>query len=1320
MGMQTKSMRFSAMVCSVLALLAVAPSTSAGVTDIADGPLASGLTSSTTVKPNIGFIFDDSGSMADQNMPDDEATNKSNRCWGWYKYNTVFYNPNYTYKPPFKLNGAVYSDGVTRFPDANFTTALKDGYFPLNGYTYGGSSNSNTTTNLSSLSNLTPNATSCTNSECPGSTTTRYYYSKRNSNLTATTCGSNSEYTLVRSSAEIEAPGVTTGSEAAKTNYANWYTYYRNRAMLMKAATAEAFKDLDEQRYRVGLFFLNSVESGSNGTTSHANNDLRINDFSGSANGTHRSNFFDRLFSARTDVYTPLRGSLARMGRMYAGQISGWDPVQYSCQQNFAILSTDGFWNTNYESGAFGPKMIDGSTNVGNQDGTGIAAVAAFATIRHDGNFNSRCYRATSLTVTRHEEVIDLIEPTTSTACTNNANTFGQGVRDRINARTSITGFSATYSSNTIRINAPTEWGAFTGSPVPVFEKMNNQAGSEVFTVVNFGGGVDATAGAPLPYRDSLNVSNTLADIAYYYYVNDLRNAELGNCSNTIDGTVYSNLCGDNVRGSGKDTATHQHMTTFTVGLGVSGTIQYESNYETAPNIPGVLQYFNIVNGTEPWPNPNTDLKKIDDLWHAAVNGRGYYYSAQDATTLKAGIQSALAGIQARRGSSAAAATSNLEPVAGDNFVYVALYQTQKWDGDLLAFSIDPSTGVLSTSYNWSAQHGLDSQIASAATGDGRTIKYFNASATNKLKDFTYSNLSTDGLGAHFSDLCGKPNPPAQCGNLEGDLSAAQRAVANSGDNLVNYLRGSKTHEDSAVNVTINNRAYRAREHALGDIVNAVPVYMKKPPFSYDLFDTTYATFKSNNTARAATVFVAANDGMLHAFNAENGAERWAYVPRSVMPNMWALSDRNYPNMHRYFVDGSPTLADVCATRSADDAQMCSSAASWKTILVGGLNKGGCSYYALDVTDPANPKGLWEFTNENLGFSYGNPVVAKRKDGRWVVFLTSGYNNYPGNGCGSTGDGNGHLFVVDAVTGELLEDVITYTAAGVPAGDASSPSGLAKLNAWIENAALPVALRLYGGDLKGNLWRFDFDDNYAPTGKEAVRLAHLADRNGNSQPVTVKPELAIVGGGTPVVFVGTGRYLGVGDISDASEQSIYAIKDGLTGTGIGNVRSSTMLQRTLAQTTGSVSGAFAGRTIRTVTGQTMTWSTRDGWYLDLNPGNASPGERVNVDMTLQFNTLTVPTNVPAESACDVGGYGFLYFLDINSGLNLSTATEGMAGVRLAGNALIAGIKTVRLTTGKTVTIVTDTAGNVGTEESPSPTGGGAGSARRTAWREVVD
>lgn len=1132
-------------VCLLLTWPLYAPAVHAAEANLADAPVGVGVTS-TTVKPNIAMVVDDSGSMGEVFMPDSISGKSNYRCFGFKGYNSMAYDPTYTYKPPYKPSGATYTDQKPRYPDAVFTAAMYDGYFSA-GYdnTFDGSNNS--ATNLSTNKPFTNGWTG-------------YYYSNYTGS-SPTKCNSDSSYTAITSASSIAAPGATTGSNEAKTNYANWYSYYRQRAYTMKAAVGEAFSTISDT-YRIGLFFINSTERE------------QIADFT----TDKRTDWYAKLYAGKNNGSTPLRTSLAQMGRMYAGKLKGslGDPVQYSCQQNFTILSTDGTWNDDND-----PVKVDGSTSIGNVDGT-----------------------------------------------------------------------------------------------------------------------------AARPYLDTKAASNTLADTAYYYYMTDLRTEDLSNCENTIDGTTYSQLCDNNVLGTSRDNNQKQHMTTFTLGLGVSGTITYESDYETAANKSGVTQYFDILNGTADWPAPSDSKSatKTDDLWHAAVNGRGYYYSASNPTNLEQGLRAALAGVSARVGSSTAAATSNLEPVTGDNTVYLAKYRTVKWDGELVSKTIDPDTGVISSTNTWTSQSMMDTQVYSASSGDGRSIKYFNSAASNKLKDFTFTNLNTDGLSSYFTNGCTN-QILSQCASL----TSAQQTLADSGDNMVNFLRGRTTYEAS---IGATNPLFRDREHVLGDVVNSVPVYVKKPQFEYEQYDTTYATFKTDNTARSGNVYFGGNDGMLHAINTETGAERWAYVPSHVMPNMRILADTNY--QHRYYVDGSPTAADICTNTTAASASTpsaCAASSNWKTILVAGLNKGGCGYYALDITDPTTPKGLWEFTHANLGYSFGNPIVTRRKDGKWVVIISSGYNNIPGI-CGKgsgVGDGQGHIFVLDAVTGALLTDINTN------AGSTSTPSNLGKLNAWVDNAQLNTADAVYGGDMLGNVWRFDFDDNHGASGNEATLIATLKDGSSNSslaQPITTKPELAYIQNNR-VIMVATGKLLATDDLDASQQQSLYALKDTLTSSSdLGNPRTNSDI-KSRAFTQSITAG---GKTIRTISGDSLNWSEDNGWYVDFTISK----ERVNVDMQLQYNILTAATNIPESNACTAGGYGWLYYLDIETGKALTTSPDLAAGYKLSSNSLVAGIKTVKLQNDKTVTIVTDTLGDSTVQSAPSPTGSSSGTARRTMWREIQD
>jgi Tfp pilus tip-associated adhesin PilY1 len=856
--------------------------------------------------------------------------------------------------------------------------------------------------------------------------------------------------------------------------------------------------------------------------------------------------------------------------------------------------------------------------------------------------------------------------------------------------------------------------------------------------------------------------SNSLADVAQYYYVTDLRPSMENNVR---------------VKGNGaeEDRATHQHMTTFTLALGVSGSLKYSSTYKVdavgdfarircKPDGSGVclntcpvtdVTYPNCTPKSWPvWPDPSqydyagdsalySNPRSIDDFWHAAVNGRGLYFSADKPDSVVDGLQKALAGIQALVGSASAAATSNLEPVAGDNYAYRASYTTQDWVGDLAAFEINLATGALADTSLWRAQEQLDVKVGAGC--DKRRIFLFRSGATNNLTHFTWNSKACDlsnqptgtadtGLNAaeqvHFgaSNIAQLSQYPSMS---DGSGSTVNQRTAAAGANLVNYLRGQHTLEGPSVFKSNDlTTLYRARTHVLGDLVNSQPAFVKAPFASYA--DSGYATFKSDNASRTSMVYAGANDGMLHAFNASTGDEAWAVIPSVVLPNLFKLADNNYANVHQFYVDGSPQVGDIYVT----------STTSWKTILVAGLNKGGKGYYALDVTDPANPKGLWEFSWSNscwdgtssgvgadchLGYSYGRPIISKLEDGTWVVIVTSGLNNV--NVPAKSGDGVGYLYVLNAATGKLIYKIPTFV------GDATTPSGLNQINNFVDNILVNnTTLRVYGVDMLGNAWRFDVNNNLAPAGREAILLGTAKDSSNMPQPISTRPELAELDG-KPWVFFGTGRLVGLADLPDVQTQTMYGIKDLLTGFASGGVPGSAGdatalppipatvptplldlrvdLQRMVMTQTGS--GLNAYRTVACVGSNcpsTTTDTPESGWFVDL----PDSGERVNIDPKLQLGTLTFASNVPSNSACSIGGYSWLNFMDFRTGLAVVTSANHAASRRL-NESLAVGTNVLRLPTGQVVVVV------IGSNNTPQvlslPVSTPPPSGKRVSWREVV-
>ncbi len=1056
-------------------------------------------------------------------------------------------------------------------------------------------------------------------------------------NIVSTTTSYPYPGTAAKASTRTDCASTTCTYAEEMTNYANWWTYYHTRMQAMKTSVSRAFSTLDN-RYRVG--FTTISDRTVNSAIFIDNNTFEL---------THKNNWFTKLFA--TDPrnasnglqFTPLRAALSKAGRYYAKKVTSQtvDPVQYSCQQNFTILSTDGYWNSTDETASYGPFNLTGG-NVGNLDGG---------------------------TTTR-----PMKEGTTA-------------------------------------------------------------------------------------------VSNTLADIAKYYYDTDLRTSALGNCTGGTSPDFPSgnpDVCTNNVFISSTDNNLKQHMTTFTMGMGIDGTLNYTSGYKEATS----GDYYNLKMGlgspTVNWPDPiaNEAGERIDDLWHAAVNGQGLYFSAKNPDEMVTGFNAALSSITAKLGSAAAAATSTLNPVAGNNFAYVASYTTVQWNGNLESRSMNTTTGVISETATWCVENVMAQTCAApgsvvANTSSSSTI--YNCVVTGSTAgtctapgvfDAGSSECRTEIQNACTGTMAAKvgattdtrtiytansagtaliPFDAAYATDNPTNFAAAHVSTLNqwasisaqhTGAKLINYLRGQNGFEDRASNV-LANRLYRAREAVLGDALESQPAFISKPVFSYPYAG--YSAYKTAQAGRAGTVYMGTNDGMMHAFAAGDGTERWAYAPSMVIPNMWQLASTSYSTAHANFVNGSPITTDIYCPGNCGGAADGAASASWRTILVAGLNGGGRGYYALDITVPGTPTLLWEFTtttgigavkNDDLGYSFGQPIVTSKADGTWVVLVTSGYNNT------SPGDGQGYLFVLNASTGAIISKIAT----GV--GSTTTPSGLAKIAGWNAEPAGNKASFVYGGDLLGNVWRFDINSTVtAAVGTGGVmKFATLfSDTGGASQqPVTTTPVLGTIVG-KRVIFVGTGKYLETGDLTTTQKQTQYAIKDDDATSTLVNPRD-TLVQQFLINNPDGTATRLSSGSSSGVASNAVNFLTGRGWYVDFPDGGSGGGgaERVNIDSKLVEGTLLVPTIVPSSSVCSPGGFGWLNFFDYKTGGAVITGTTGTGTASVKYDSTIVGVNVIYIGVVPKVEVVTSTNPTPELDDSvkfkPTPAGF---TGKRVIWRELI-
>ena len=448
---------------------------------------------------------------------------------------------------------------------------------------------------------------------------------------------------------------------------------------------------------------------------------------------------------------------------------------------------------------------------------------------------------------------------------------------------------------------------------------------------------------------------------------------------------------------------------------------------------------------------------------------------------------------------------------------------------------------------------------------------------------------------------------------------------------MVNYLRGDQSNEGSSLT------AFRARQHLLGDIVNAEPVIV-------------------NYADGASIVFQGANDGMLHVVDGRattpagttDGQELWAYVPRLLHSTIGELASQSYG--HRYYVDGTPTAVQLTNP---------STGAATTRLLVGGLGKGGRGYYALNISSyeaasvaDAASKVMWEFGAglANMGYSFGKPLIVRTAAG-WRVVVTSGYDN----GTTTGGDGRGYVWVLDPADGTILHTFAT----GV--GTASNPSGLAHLSTQANTATDALVQYVYGGDLYGNVWRFDLNS----TGSAPVKIAETRDGANAVQPITSPVQVGPVPGSLSrlFVYVGTGRYLSDEDVPGNPQavaalanqrQSLYGFVDDTSqaSPALPNVRGSNgyscptnggtndLVCQTLTYSSGAYDASY----------NAVDLATKRGWYLDWpDDARLSNGRVTGQPALTKRGTLALTVNVPKDETCQPGGSSWFFALASTTG-----------------------------------------------------------------------
>ena len=669
---------------------------------------------------------------------------------------------------------------------------------------------------------------------------------------------------------------------------------------------------------------------------------------------------------------------------------------------------------------------------------------------------------------------------------------------------------------------------------------------------------------------------------------------------------------------------------------------------------------FDVPTGFVPYDGTATAL--TTNQWDD--NGDGdpdNYYRANKPSLMIEGLNKAFDNIVSKLTGSSSAFVLTSKNVENSDYVFATGYNASNWSGNVIASKISfNASGDASTSEIWQAASTLETQTS----GTGWDANRFIVTSNCGSKD-------ADGM-----QNCKAKGIPFRYASLSSTQQAALTMLGASTvdpQQLLNFLRGDRSNAGSS-----GSQSFRDREKILGDIVNSKIRAVGKPNAPYgDTTNPGYTDFKNTYKNRPTVAYVGANDGMLHAFEAASGKELFAYVPHALFngPNstpaedgLAALGKTSY--VHHAYVDSTPVVFDVNFGGGDSD---------WHSLLIGGLGKGGKSYYAIDVTNPASLTSesalasavKWEFTHKDLGYSYGRPLVVKA-GGKWLVILASGYNNQ---------DGNGYFFILDAATGTLLKKV---GPVGGNIGSASNQVGMAHVTAFVKDRRDFEADAAYAGDLMGNVWRLDLRDAASNTFPDPTHFAKLISPSGGNQPITVSPVVEVDKSTSKrYVFVGTGRLLADSDINSTQQQSFYAIVDGTasafytdstlpTAAGGFPIKRSSMVNNTTGTSGISTSAASS---------QPM------GYYVDLGFGDSGIAFRINTEIATSAGIVAFAANLTSGDVCNANAYHHGYAMTYGQGKTVLDPADLISGKNyVGGSGLITAVSIYKKPDSNTVSV----------------------------------